>query len=124
MVTPAAKREAAGLIQQELGLSARRGRRVLGVGRSTLQDTPRPDRNVNLRVRLKELAEARRRFGSPRLHVLLKREGWVVNHKRVERLYRQEGLSLRGTRHRKHASHLRLVLPLQLVSMNAGVWTS
>lgn len=111
MVTPVARREAAGLIQQELRLSARRSCRVLGIGRSLLQYTPRPDRNAALRARLKELAEARRRFGSPRLHVLLRREGWVVNHKRVERLYRQEGLSLRRKRRKKAASQLRVVLP-------------
>ncbi len=106
-----ARKEAAGLIQNELGLSERRSCRVLGIGRSLLQYVPRPDRNAALRARLKELAEARRRFGSPRLHVLLKREGWAVNHKRVERLYRQEGLSLRRKRRRKQASHLRVVLP-------------
>lgn len=106
-----AQREAAGLLQQHLGLSKRRSCRVLSVSRSLLQYAPRPDRNAALRARLKELAEARRRFGSPRLHVLLKREGWVVNHKRVERLYRQEGLSLRRKRRRKHASQLRVVLP-------------
>jgi transposase InsO family protein len=87
-----ARREAAGLIQLELGLSERRSCRVLGVSRSLLQYVPRPDRNVELRARLKALAEARRRFGSPRLHVLLKREGWRVNHKRVERLAMTRGL--------------------------------
>lgn len=111
MVTPVARREAAGLLQQRLGLSERRRCRVLGIGRSLLQYVPRPDRNAALRARLKELAETRRRFGSPRLHILLQREGWTVNHKRVERLYRQEGLSLRRKRRRKSASHLRVVLP-------------
>jgi putative transposase len=111
MVTPAAKREAAGLVRQELGLSERRSCRVLGIGRSLLQYTPRPDRNGALRARLRELAEIRRRFGSPRLHVLLRREGWTANHKRVERLYRQEGLSLRRKRRHKAASHLRVALP-------------
>jgi transposase InsO family protein len=43
-----------------------------------------------LRVRLRELAEERRLLGSPRLHILLRREGWTVNHKRVERIYREE----------------------------------
>ena len=111
MVTPAAKREAAGLIQQQLGLSERRTCRTLGFSRSLLQYTPRPDHNTALRVRLKALAEERRRFGSPRLHVLLRREGWMVNHKRVERLYRQEGLSLRRKRRHKTGSHLRVAPP-------------
>ena len=45
------------------------------------------------RARMKALAEQRRRFGSPRIYVMLRREGWRVNHKKVERLYREEGLS-------------------------------
>jgi putative transposase len=44
---------------------------------------------------LRELAEQWKRFGSPRLHILLKREGLVINHKRTERLYREKGLALR-----------------------------
>ena len=48
-----------------------------------------------LRARLRELAERRPRFGYRRLHVLLRREGIVVNHKRIERLYREEGLAVR-----------------------------
>ena len=94
---PVAKREAAGLLQQHLGLSKRRSCRVLGVSRSLLQYTPRPDRNTGLRARLKELAEARRRFGSPRLHVLLRREGWTVNHKRVERFSLDSGFIKAGS---------------------------
>jgi putative transposase len=57
------------------------------------------------------LAGQRRRFGSPRLHVLLKREGLVVNHKRTERVYREEGLALRRKRRRKGAASARAVIP-------------
>jgi putative transposase len=62
-------------------------------------------------MRLRELAQARPRFGYLRLHVLLRREGWVINKKRVHRLYREEGLTVRLTRRRKRASHLRIVPP-------------
>lgn len=48
-----------------------------------------------MRIRLKDLAAARIRYGYRRLHVLLRREGWAVNHKRVYRLYSEEGLSIR-----------------------------
>lgn len=65
-----------------------------------------------LKMRLKDLAETRRRFGYRRLHVLLQREGWQVNHKRIHRLYREAGLSLRIKKRKKRASHLRVVLPL------------
>ena len=64
-----------------------------------------------MRKRLRELAEQRKRFGSPRLHILLKREGLVVNHKRTERIYREEGLALRRKRRRKGAAGVRVVIP-------------
>lgn len=60
-----------------------------------------PDKDEALRKRMRELAEERKRFGAPRLHVLLKQEGLVVNHKRTERIYREENLSLRRPR-KKH----------------------
>lgn len=62
-------------------------------------------------MRLRELAQARPRFGYLRLHVLLRREGWVVNRKRVHRIYREEGLTVRLPRRRKRASHLRVIPP-------------
>ena len=65
---------------------------------------PRDD--APLRSRLRELAAEKRRYGYRRLHVLLKREGVVVNHKRVERIYREEGLSMRR-RKRKRAAGVR-----------------
>lgn len=53
-----------------------------------------------MRRRLRELAAVRVRYGYRRLPVLLRREGWRINQKRVDRLYREEGLSIR-TKHRK-----------------------
>ena len=64
-----------------------------------------------LRRRLRELAQARPRFGYLRLHVLLRREGWRINKKRVHRLDREEGVTVRLARRRKRASHLRVVSP-------------
>src|SRR5688572_30851051 len=46
-------------------------------------------------MRLKDLAAARVRYGYQRLHILLRREGWPVNHKRTYRIYKEEGLSIR-----------------------------
>jgi putative transposase len=60
-----------------------------------------------VRKLLRELAEQRKRFGSPRLHLLLKREGLVINYKRMERIYREEGLALCKKKHRKEASGAR-----------------
>jgi putative transposase len=67
-----------------------------------------------LRQRIRELAALRKRFGSPRLHVMLKREGLVINHKRTERIYREEGLSLRRKRRRKGAAGVRVTMPAPL----------
>ena len=62
------------------------------------------DEQAVLRMRLKDLAQARVSYGYRRLHVLLQREGWSVNHKRVYRLYCQESLMLRTNRPRRHVS--------------------
>ena len=55
-----------------------------------------------LRGRIRELAAARVRYGYFRIYILLRREGWKINHKRVYRLYRAEGLSMRHKRPRRH----------------------
>ena len=66
------------------------------------------DPQGELRLRLKELAASRVRYGYRRLHVLLRREGWPVNHKRIYRLYRLEGLVIRQkTPRRKRSSRYR-----------------
>lgn len=59
---------------------------------------------VALRIRIRDLSAVRIRYGYRRLHVLLKREGWQVNHKRIYRLYMQEGLSLRLKSRKKRVS--------------------
>jgi putative transposase len=69
-----------------------------------------------LRKRIRELAAARVRYGYFRLYILLRREGWRINHKRVYRLYRLEGLRMRLKRPRRHvmATHRQnLVIPLK-----------
>jgi putative transposase len=91
------------------GLSQRRACGLLEITRRSFRRAPTPDRNQELRQRLRALAEERRRWGCPLLFQLIRREGWQVNHKRVERLYREEGLSLRRRRGRKRLSHLRVV---------------
>ena len=60
---------------------------------------------------MRELAGERKGFGSPRLHIMLKREGLVVNHKRTERIYREEGLVLRRKRRRKGTAGARVIIP-------------
>ena len=79
------------------------------MNRRTYRRAPPEDADAALRVRMRELAETRRRFGAARLHILLRREGLVVNHKRTERVYREERLSLRLKKRNKRPSHLRVV---------------
>jgi len=99
------------MVTTRFGLSIRRACGLVGVWRSTQQYQPHRADDSALRGRLRALADQRRRFGAPRLHVLLRREGWRVNHKRTERLYREEGLALRRKRHRKRAAGVRVTLP-------------
>jgi len=103
MVTPAARREAAAYLRTAHGMSERRACRVLTVDRASVRyEAARPD-DGPLRERLKALAQERRRFGYRRLHVLLRREGQVVNRKRVQRIYREEKLTVRRRGGRKRA---------------------
>ena len=85
-------------------VSERRGCRVLAVGRSTHRYKSRRDRQEFLRRRLRELAAVRVHWGYRRLHILLRREGWTTNHKRVYRLYSEEGLSMRTKKPRRRRS--------------------
>ena len=85
-------------------MSERQACRLIGCSRSTkryrVQQATGID-NEGLRERLKQLATERMRFGYRRLHALLVREGWAVNHKRIYRLYREEKLSLRRKRKKR-----------------------
>ena len=92
-------------------VSERRACRVAGVARSSCRYRSVARDQAALRVRLRDLAAARVRYGYRRLHVLLRREGWPVNHKRVYRLYREEGLTLRAKRRPKRVSGLRVLPP-------------
>jgi putative transposase len=76
-------------------------------------------------MRIREIAAVRVRYGYQRIHILLRREGWMINRKRVYRLYKLEGLNLRSKRPRRHVS-ARIgngsLVPPQL-TIN-GRWTS
>jgi putative transposase len=96
---------------------------VLKLQRSVYYYHHRRDPQTELRLRLKDLAAARVRYGYERLHTLLRREGWQINLKRVYRLYHEEGLSLRLKKRRRNASAndaCRSRGPLR--PMNAGAW--
>lgn len=78
-------------------VSIRRACEVLRAGRSTYHYVSCSLSQANLRQRIRKIADARVRYGYRRIHVLLRREGWEVNAKRVHRLHREEGLQLRNS---------------------------
>lgn len=89
-------------------VSIRRACDVLRFRRSTYHYKSRRPSQATLKKRIREIAETRVRYGYRRIHVLLEREGWQVNHKRVYRLYVEESLQLRNKRpKRKVAAKLR-----------------
>lgn len=94
-----------------LGRSIRKSCLLVGLTRASYDYQPVVRNDDKLRERIRELANQRRRFGSPRIHLLLRREGLVINHKKTERIYREEGLSLRKRKRKKVAAQSRLVLP-------------
>ena len=103
MVTPAARREAVAHLRAGYEVSERRACAALGADRTSVRyRSSRPD-DAALRARLRELAAIRRRFGYRRLHVLMRREGLMMNHKKLRRLYREERLQVRRRSGRKRA---------------------
>ena len=84
-------------------MSRRRACGLIGLSRSSLAYRSQAADDVKLREALLEYASKRKRYGYRRLHVLLRREGWTDNHKRVYRIYREEGLQV-PKRKRKRAA--------------------
>ena len=111
-MTPAAQREAVVHLQITLGMSERRACRVISADRKSMRyRSCRPD-DADLRSRLRELAQQRRRFGYRRLHILLRRDGIMINRKKTQRLYREEGLTVRRRRGRRRAVGARAPAPV------------
>jgi putative transposase len=102
-------RDCARFLQVGFRVSERRACRVIGYRRSSYRYRSRAKDQTPLRLRLRELAAVRVRYGYRRLHVLLRREGWQINVKRVYRLYRLEGLSLRLKTRKKRVSTPRAI---------------
>ena len=99
-----AQRTAVRAIQAKFWLSERRACGLVGLGRSTCRYETRRAEWPALRERLHALATERRRFGYRRLYILLRREGYRVNLKRVYRLYRDDGLAVRRRRRRRRVA--------------------
>lgn len=112
MVTPAVKREAVAHLKTAHEMSERRACQVIGCVRMTIRYRSRRPDDPKLRARLVALARERRRFGYRRLLIFLHREGFVVNHKRLFRIYREERLMVRKRGGRKRALGTRTPMPI------------
>jgi len=110
VVTPAARRNIVVHLKEAFQFSERRACKIVGLCRNSCRYQAKPKNDEEIRARLRELAEKRRKSGAPTLHTLLRREGFLINHKRTERLYREEGLSLRRKKRKKRISHLRVLM--------------
>src|SRR4051812_7015389 len=102
-------------------MSERRACSTIKADRKTVRYRSRRAADAALRTRMRELAAERRRFGYRRLHVLLRQEGLVRNRKRTQRLYREEGLTVRRRRGRKRATGARA--PLLLPALPNTRWS-
>ncbi|EAT7400402.1 IS3 family transposase [Salmonella enterica subsp. enterica serovar Bonariensis] len=103
VLRPAQKRQAVHFLREAYRISVRRGCGLLMQSRTVYHwQSRRDDRAITMRIR--EIAETRIRYGCPRIHIQLRREGWQVNHKKTHRIYCQEGLNLRRKRPRRHVS--------------------
>lgn len=98
-------------LRVEKKLSERRASRVIGVSRRVVRYRSTREEDQKLREEIQRLAFRHRRWGYRTIWRRLRLDGWVVNHKRIERIYRAEKLSLRRKRRKKIPAHLRVALP-------------
>ena len=85
-------------------VNEKRACRVIQICRTVYRYRPTRDEQVPLRMRINEIAKTRVCYGYKRIHVLLRREGWSVNHKRMYRVYCEEGLNLRAKKPKRRRS--------------------
>jgi putative transposase len=101
---PVHKRTLVDLLREQYRISERRACRVIRICHTVYRYRSIRDGQVALRMRINEIAAVRVRYGYKRIHILLRREGWLVNHKRVYRIYCEEGLNLRAKRPKRRVS--------------------
>jgi putative transposase len=94
-------------------ISQRRACMLIGVDPKTVRRDRQPD-NPEIRKEMNKIARKRRRFGYRRIGVLLEREGMIMNHKKLYRIYTDEKLSVRRRRGRKRARGSRTPMPVAL----------
>jgi putative transposase len=116
MVGPAAKREGVVHLQAAMGLSERRACFIVNADRKMIRYRSRRSPDTELRTQLRDLANARKRFGYRRLFVLLRQAGEPSGINRIYRLYREEGLTVRKRRARRRAVGTRAPILVEAVA--------
>ena len=122
MVGPAAKREGVAHLQAVMGLSERRACSLVDADRKMIRYRSRRAPDTELRTQLRDLANARRRFGYRRLFILLRQDGEPSGINRIYRLYREEGLTVRKRRARRRAVGTRAPIWSRRLPTPAGLW--
>jgi putative transposase len=119
MVGPAVKRKGVAHLQAAMDLSERRACSIVGADRKMIRYRSCRPPDTELRTKLRDLANERKRFGYRRLFILLRQEGEPSGINRIYRLYREEGLTVRKRRVRRRAVGSRAPA---LVESQAGAW--
>ena len=110
-------------VRSDWKVSVRRACSALRIDRALYVYKSKRGGQADLKLRIKQIAETRVRYGYRRIHLLLKREGWDVNPKRIYRLYKEIGLQLRNkTPKRRVKAKLREVAQLRCIIMKPGPW--
>ncbi|WP_347141050.1 IS3 family transposase [Paracoccus sp. SSK6] len=114
LTAPMQRRDAVLRAMRDHSISQRRACVLIGVDPKTVRRERPPD-NPEIREEMHKIAEKRRRFGYRRVGIMLERKGIVMNEKKLYRIYREEGLSVRRRRGRKRARGSRSPMPVPLL---------
>jgi len=103
MVKPALKKQAVKVLQETYSISGRRAQRLVGLSRGTAYYRSRRKDDDMLRAAIKRIAAERKSFGYKRITIMLRKEGYIHNIKKIYRIYKEEGLMVKRRKCRKRA---------------------
>lgn len=96
---------------KEFNISKRKACSLTDISRSSHKYSSKLNDDTEIRKRIKQLAHKHKRYGCPRIHAMLRKEGYMINHKRTERLYREENLQIRKKRRAKRPQRGQFKMP-------------
>ena len=121
MVGVREKREVVSVLRDKYNMDTSRACKLTSLGRSSYDYRSIRKKDMALRKRMKEVCNKYYRYGRPRIHWVLKKEGLVVNEKRTRRIYEEEGLQIRRRKKGKKGSVIRIPIPIP--QMANEVWS-